>query len=238
MPPGEGQAIATVTVDVADTAFDAQGEESVSADFLKREIALFLEHGLTRAWTLVARPAYQQVSIGRESAEEEETGFAAFEIGARRVLFNRDAFVASAQMLAILPGEGENVLDAPLGAGGGGAEARLLVGRGFDGWGEGGFIEAQTGYRWRAGEDADEARLDLTVGWRPSRRWTGLLQGFSAWSMAEPTALRPYDHHRVQLSAVRRINERWSFQIGGFRTVAGRNVIAEQAGFISLWRRY
>lgn len=236
--PGHGQAIATLTVDVAGSAFDAEGSESLSADFLKTEIALFLEHGLTRAWTLVARPAYQTVAITRDGGREEGTGFAALELGARRLLWRRENTVASAQFLAVLPGETENVTDAPLGAGEGGAEARFLAGHSWGAAAAGGFVELQAGYRWRDGDDADEVRLDATAGWRMSPRWMTLAQTASAWSATSPPLSRPYEHHRVQLSMVRRITARWSAQFGAFRTVAGRNVIAEEAGFFSLWWRY
>ncbi len=234
MEDGRGQTITGLAFHTAERAYDAAGDDAFDAEFRKIETSVFAEYGLTSRITLVGRIAYQDVEAGVDSVR----AFAATEIGARRLLARWRGGVVSAQLLGVFPGGGENVFNQHLGVGESGAEARLMAGRGWGDAQRGGFAEAQLGYRWRAGDDADEARLDVTAGWRIDGDWMIMGQSFSAWGLDGPAVQPDYESHRAQVSVVRRLNASWSLQAGGLGTYSGRDVIQERAVFLTLWRRY
>lgn len=162
-------------------------------------------------------------------------GLAASEAGARLRVWQGGQAIASVQLSVILPGGGENVADRPLGDGGLGAEARLLAGYSPR---QAVFVEVQPAYRWRDDGFLDEARLDLTAGWRPRPDMLLMVQGFSTWSASDPIiGQRHFAQHKVQASAgfVTRFGE---LHIGGYFTPAGRNAIDERAVFAALWQRF
>ncbi len=237
--PGEGQAIITLTYDEATQAFDADGDDGLPTIFRKAEISAFLEHGLTPRVTLVARPAYQWVEVGNGVASEDALGFSATDFGARVLLARPLGGVVSAQAVAEIAGETENVTDARFGDGGGGAEARLLAGRSWGDEARNLFVDAQAGYRWRSDErDPDEIRVDLTAGARPNSTWLFLGQLQSTWSAEEPRVFREFESHKAQLSAVRDLTSHLSLQTGVFHTYAGKNIVEENAAFVALWVKY
>lgn len=162
-------------------------------------------------------------------------GFAASELGARLLVWRGETAVVSAQLSAILPGGGENVADRPLGDGGLGAEARVLAGMAL---GEAVFLEAQPAYRWRDDGFLDEARLDLTAGWRPRSDMMIMVQSFSTWSVSDPiVGQRHFSQHKVQASFG--ISTGFGeLHIGGWFTPAGRNAIDERAIFAAIWQRF
>lgn len=239
LDPGEGRAISSFTYDRAIRAFDDDGNADAPADFDKLETSVFLEYGLTPRFTLVAQPVVQTARIAdtASGATREETGFASSQIGLRWLAHQGERSVVSFQTAVVAPGAGENVINAPFGDGGLAGEARALAGRGWGDAARGGFVEAQTGWRWRTDGDADEARLDLTLGLRPSARWELIGQSFSIWSVdAAPDEV--FESHKAQLSAVRRLNDRFAVQFGGYASYAGRDVIDERAGFVALWMMF
>jgi hypothetical protein len=240
MEPGQAQLITSLTVDGADRALDADGDVSLDADFSKIEASSFLEWGLTPRLTLVLQPVTQTVRQRDEIGEtNRESGFASSQIAARWLLASPPSGAVSAQAALVAPGVAENVTDALLGEGGLAAEARLLAGRGWGDETRGGFLEGQLGYRWRSDDYPGEARFDASVGVRPSRDWMVIGQSFSIWGEGELAATgRDFRSHKAQLSVVRRINDRWSVQAGGFGTYAGRNVVEERAVFASIWMRF
>ncbi len=235
--PGEGQVILSTTYDTATRGFDAQGRLRDTVRYEKRELAAFVEYGLTRRFTFVGRVATQDVTIETPAGRERKSGMAASEAGLRAVLMQRDHDVLSVQASVAIPGNVENVLDMRLGEGGRDYEARLLYGRGFRLRGGHGFAEAQAGWRVRAGASPDEARLDLTMGWN-SGRWLGLAQAFTLRGRGARPPRRNYDATKLQASIVRDIGGGMFVQAGAFRTVAGHSVVQENAAFAALWRRF
>lgn len=229
--PGRGQVIVTTTADVARRSFDDDGRPADRVAYDKREAAVFVEYGLTRRLTLVGRAAYQDVTIETGAGRDAATGWGAAELGLRAVLVRRRADVLSVQGAVIVPGAVENVADLYLGEGGRDAEARVLYGRAL---GASGYVEAQGGWRWRSGPPPDEARLDLTLGWRRGR-WEGAAQAFALHATGASGARRNYDSLKLQFSASRKLNSRMRVQAGVFRTVAGRTIVRETGVFSGVW---
>lgn len=227
--------ITTTLLDRAELSFGPNGERRDDGYFYKDELALYLEYGLTDRFTLVSRAAWQTVERRNGPDFDSAQGFAATEFGLRRVLYLDGGQVLSLQAMAILPGAGENISDQPLGDGGNAWEARGLWGGNLT---RNLFADAQLAYRWRDGLYADEARLDLTLGWQPADAWQVLVQGFSVWSLdAVQPHVRPFEQHKVQLSIGREIGE-MEYHLGAVLTPAGRNTIEEHALFLSVWRRF
>ncbi len=183
----------------------------------------------------MSRVAWQTVERRNGLDFDSARGFAATEIGLRRSIHATDRQVVSLQAMAILPGEGENISDQPLGDGGNAWEARALWGRNLS---ASLFADAQLAYRQREGEYSDEARLDLTLGWQPTPRWHLLAQGFSVWSLEAPRpGAREFEQHKLQISVGRDIGA-MEYHLGATFTPAGRNTIDERAILLSVWRRF
>lgn len=198
-------------------------------------MAFYVEYGLDDRFTLIGRMAWQNVSRRSGPDEDSASGLSASEFGARAQLWQDDARTLALQATALIPGQGENVSNRPLGSGGQAAEIRLLAGQS---WGRAVFVDSQIAYRWRDGIDLDEARLDLTLGWRPDAHWLVLAQTFSVVSVQPGRAGAPdFDQHKLQMS----VGREWGgveYRLGGFITPSGRNSIEERAIFISTWRRF
>ncbi len=248
MAKGEGQAISTLSASGADLGYDNAGERTRPLTFEKVEVSAYLEYGLTEKVTLVARPALQDVRLRDVDGAISATGLSATEVAVRRVISQAGGRVVSGQLGAFLPGEGENGLDDRFGDGAVGLEGRVLAGRGWSPldaaglgrrFGLNGFAEAQAAARGFANDKPPEARLDLTLGVRPRPGRLLLGQTFSVWSEGDrDRGVRPYAHHRLQLSSVRNIGPRLGLQAGVHATLDGRNVVADDSAFVALWWRY
>ncbi|SDM56295.1 hypothetical protein [Maricaulis salignorans] len=227
--------ITTTLFDRADLSFDDAGERRDDGYFYKDELALYLEYGLSDRFTLVSRAAWQTVERRRGPDFDSAQGFAATEIGLRGALYSSARQVVSLQAMAVLPGEGENISNQPLGDGGNAWEVRALWGANVA---DDGFADAQLAYRQRDGVYSDEARLDLTLGWQPARRWHVLAQSFSVWSLdaARPGAPE-FEQHKLQVSVGREFGA-VECHLGATMTPSGRNTIEERALFVSVWRRF
>ncbi len=234
-PRGEGLLITTTLRDRAELSFDESGDRQDDGYFYKDELALYLEYGLTDRTTLVTRAAWQTVERRNGADFDSARGLSATEIGLRRSVFATERQVVSVQAMAILPGEGENISNQPLGDGGNAWEVRTLWGGNLS---TRMFADAQLAYRRRDGEYSDEARLDLTLGWQPAERWHVLAQEFSVWSLdASRPGAHEFEQHKLQLSVGREFGQS-EYHLGATLTPAGRNTIDERALFLSVWRRF
>ncbi|MHA6289642.1 hypothetical protein [Maricaulis sp. CAU 1757] len=203
--------------------------------FYKDELSAYAEYGLNERITLVGRFAWQTVRRGTSAGEDAAQGFAASEIGLRRVIWQAERQVWSGQVTALFPGAGENVSNRPLGVGGHAVDLRSLWGRSI---GQTGFVEVQAAWRWREAPDLDEVRLDLTAGWRPAKRWQVIAQSYSVWSLEPGRPGAPEFHqHRLALSVGRHWRGKDYF-LGVYATPAGRNAIIERAVFFSVWQTF
>ena len=222
-------------MDRADQSWDSDRSRSDDGYFYKDEVAFYGEYGLNERFTLIGRMAWQNVRRRSGLDQDSASGLAASEIGIRGRLWHDEARTFGVQATALIPGQGENVSNRPLGAGGQAAELRLLAGQA---WGNAVFIDSQLAYRWRDGVDLNEARLDLTLGWRPDAHWLLLAQTFSVFSVQPGRPGSPdFDQHKLQLSFGREFGG-VEYHLGGFITPAGRNSIEERAIFLSTWRRF
>lgn len=238
MPTGEGQAIETNLVVRADKGFDANGNITVPVQFSKFETGVFLEHGLSDRFTLVLASSFQDLEFTAGVDQVNFIGFGETEVGMRNVIWKEGPTVVSTQASVIFAGPGETVTDADLGIGGTQYEARVLVGRSFKLVNKDGFFDAQLARRFRGQNISDEWRLDLSTGWRPLPKWQVLAQTFYVYGQSVPNLTRSNSRLKAQASVVFDRNRKTSYQIGVYKTVLGKNIIQENAIFLSIWQRY
>lgn len=115
-------------------------------------------------------------------------------------------------------------------------DLRLLYGRGFSSALGPGWLGVEAGARLRLGESADEARLDLTAGVRPSDDWVVFAQAFGTLGLRnnEPFGA-DYDALKLAPSVGYVLSERATVVLGVEQDVAGRNIDDGTRVRLSLW---
>lgn len=235
---GEGVWISTVLVNRSNAAFDGDGAVIADRIFYKDEASQYGEIGLSDQTTLVTRLAWQTVRLRSGPNSDSAEGLGASEIGLRRQLHTAGPYVVSSQLSVLIPGEGENLSNQPLGEGGWASDLRLLAGRSLDEGVFDGFVDAQLGWRWRDGTRLDEARLDLTWGQALASRIDLLLQSHSVWSVEGGRGVQSsFAQHKLSASLLVEWQGR-RLQAGLSTTPFGRNSHRERAVFLSVWRRF
>jgi len=187
---------------------------------------------------LILQSSYQDIQFTAGVDVVNFSGIGESYAGLRRVYWQNSKWVVSAQGGVIFAGPGEVISDADLGSGSTHYEGRFLVGRSFKLAKKDGFIDIQTAYRYRPGTQPDERRVDVTAGWHPSKKIQILAQGFYIKSEEQFEISRPNTRLKLQGSVVYNHNAKTSYQIGLYQTVAGRNIVKENAFFIAAWKRY
>ena len=222
---GEGQVISTTLFDNARTGYDDDGNLTQQVSFNKSEGAIYWEHGLTDKTTVVLQSSYQDIQFTAGVDVVNFSGIGESYAGLRRVFWQNGKWVASAQAGVIFAGSGETISDADLGAGSTNYEGRFLVGRSFKLAKKDGFVDIQAAYRYRPGIQPDERRVDATIGWQASKKFQILAQGFYTGSEEQFEFARPNTRLKLQGSVVYNHNPKTSYQIGLYKTVAGRNIV-------------
>ncbi len=244
---GDGLIIASFTYDTAKKSFNAVGGLESSPDFEKLEANIYIEYGFTDWLTVLLLPGYQQVSTGFSGAKRVESGINNTGLGGRLRLFKKGGHVVSVEGTFFLPGGLNTAETTVLSRGNGDLEFRALYGasRDFTFFSRTfpGFLDVQVGYRQRDGAPANEFRADMTFGLRPFKRWQILAQSFNiisdgAGKQTAQNAFPAFNIHKAQLAGVYDVSKRFSIQIGGFRTLVGRNIVRESAAFGAIWIRF
>lgn len=237
-PEGRGQAIVTGAYTQSPRAFGEDGETIFIPDYDKFELNTLVEYGLTDDVTAIFQPLLQSVTID-EPTDADRFGLGFTEIGARARLWSDERSVFSGQVIARIPGAGDEDNPAALGNTDPEFDTRALYGRSFTLGTWSSFFDAQLGYRIRFDDPANEIRADLTLGTRPHPDVLLLAQSFN--TMADGSAEGIFENgreHKAQLSAVWDVTESWSLQLGGIATVAGENALRERGVVAAVWRRF
>ncbi len=238
LPAGKGQIIQTTLAVSADKGFDANGKLDLPVQFSKYETSMFLEHGLNEDFTLVLAANYQNLQFIAGVDQVNFSGFGETEVALRKTIWKAGPAIISLQAHMIFAGPGETITDADLGVGGTQYEVRLLAGRSFKIARKDAFIDVQLARRFRRQNIADEWRFDISSGWRPLPNWQILGQAFYVNGQSAPNLTRSNRRLKAQTSIVYDRNKKTSYQIGVYKTVLGKNVIQENAIFMSIWQRY
>ncbi|PHS27849.1 MAG: hypothetical protein COA84_03575 [Robiginitomaculum sp.] len=239
MPKGRGQIISTFTWQGAARGFDRQGNARVDLLFQKYENALFIEYGLTDRWTVIARPALQNVHLRFENTVDAANGLGATELSIRRVLAQKGPWVMSIQAGGFVPGSVENGFDKPLGQKGLDWEVRTLAGRSLQVMGRPGFLDVQAAFRERSLGSSNEIRLDSTFGVDLSRRIQLLGQANIVIGLpSSQPAIRTVDSIKAQAGLVWFYRPRRGLQVSLSRTFMGRNVVRDTGVTIGFWQKF
>ena len=158
-PEGSGQVIVSSGRRVAPVGAIAGGLADEDANTLQ----IFLEYGLIEGLTVGGAlfADLSSVKLGEGSASAG--------VFLRKRLWQGEKGVFSVQAGYSHPFE--DIIPGEFGRNGSGAvpevELRALYGHSW--WGDWGsaFFSAEGGYDWRGDDDADELRLDATIGWEP-----------------------------------------------------------------------
>lgn len=119
-----------------------------------------------------------------------------------------------------------------------GVDARLLFGQDVPLFGLPAFVDIEPGAHVRADPFPTEARLDVTFGVRPRPDVLILLQDFSSFAHSDGPLVPLASSSKLQASLVFDLSARWSLQVGGVRTVAGRNAVRETGPLGGVWYRF
>ena len=234
--PGEALLIATAFYDRATNRYPVRGAGRRDADFSKIAGEIYAEYGLAPGLTAIAHGGYGTQRDGAGAERLRQTGASDFETALRLRLYDRPGTVFSVQQMIGAAGEASGGGDLPLLARGRLYETRALFGRSFEIGGAPTFINLEAGHRWRDGPAPNEWRADIAFGVKPGRDWEFFAQSFSTITAGgAKTPFQSFRSHKVQLSALKRLNENLGVQAGLFRTVRGRNVIIETGAILSLW---
>ncbi|MDQ6868671.1 MAG: hypothetical protein M3178_09800 [Pseudomonadota bacterium] len=236
MPPGDGQVIANTFFSESTHAFDAQGHLILVPAYRKFELGTYIEYGLTNWLTVVASPSYDR--IDNPPPGQSYNGPGESEIAARVGLYRTDTSVLSFQAGLRSPGfsfaDSLGPFEARRAAS---LDVRGLAGRNVVVAGMEGFVAAEGAYRFYAGNQPGEFRIDLTMGLRPWPRLLMMLQSYSSITNGSGQ----FGHvswTKLQPSLVYDIAPQWSVQIGGFITVAGINAGRELGPTVGIWYRF
>ena len=236
LAPGDGQAIVYSDFSDSTRAFDGQGRLIPVLQYRKFELGTYIEYGLTDWLTLVVAPAYDR--IRNPPPGQSYNGLGESEAAARVRVFQNENSIISFQ--AGLRSPGASLADslgpfevrrtASL-------ELRGLAGRSIDILGMESFVDAEAAYRFYAGNQPGEWRLDLTMGARPVPNLLLMLQSFTSITNGSSR----FGHvawTKLQPSFVYSITPQWSVQIGAFITVAGVNAGRELGPTLGIWYKF
>jgi hypothetical protein len=164
-----------------------------------------------------------------------QTGIGGLELGARLRLIESGRWTSSLQVVAGIPGSGENWINEGFGVGGGDVDARLQIGRSV---GAQGFFEIGFGLRARRGDTADELRLDMTAGCDFVLGTELMVQTYSVWALDASPGRPAFSGHRLQASWLLPITDHQSFQLSALTTLAENQMSRETAVMAALWSRF
>jgi len=219
----------------ADKAYDANGDKAVYlGTWEEKRVTVFAEHGVNQRLSVFAKANIQDI----QTDTDDFSGLGSVEIGIKTPLFQGERASVSASVSVEGLGKGRRDEFSTSGTKDPDVEARLYGGYSFDAGKLPLFVDAQIARRSRGGANADQWRIDATLGARPSPKWivlaqvfagkTDRLQGFEAkWTHVEVSAVRFFDAKQTL-----------GVQVGVRQTVSGENVPQSSAVMIGLWKRF
>ena len=236
---GSGLSITTLSYGRALRAFDANGKPISAVPYLRGERRHYFEFGLYENLTLIANSG----EVVDDWFDGSERGLAEYwgprDIGMRMRIYEGDGTAISLEHSLHLPASARLQIERGLGPDTRSLETRLLVGHGFTLLGVPIFIESEAAYRYRLGQANDEVALDFVLGVTPFEDWQLLAQSFNTIGMNSYLGYASmYRENKLQLSAVYQVTDRVSFQLGGYRTIAGEGVAEEEGILAAMWVRY
>jgi hypothetical protein len=229
MKDGEGLAILKYEGQKADTGLGPDGVEVAIDPRHDETLSLYTEYGLTDRLTLQTKVA---LTRGHDNFVDYE-GRGPIDLGLRYALLHTDRSAVSLYLGATKDGVGRNAGYAAPGQGDTDLEARLLAGTSRQWRKAQGFAEVQVARLKRSGL-ADETRVDVTAGLRPTPRWLLMVQAYTGQAESEPVQPR---WRKREISVTHDLGA-WSLQAGWRRTLSGRETPVDHGPVLAVWRRF
>lgn len=203
--------------------------------FLDRNISYYVEYGLTDDFTVTGSWPYKWLEYENDLVINKSDGFSDLELGLKYRLFSRESGVCSVQGLVKIPeayGKNDSV---PLGNGQYDYEIRLLYGQSlFPNFP--GYFNTEAGYRFRAGEPADEFKyliefsVDITKKIYGRVKLDGTLgmnnAGDASHLNDNPTTTLDYDLGKLEMTLGWKILKMWGVELGCRPEIYGKNTAA------------
>jgi hypothetical protein len=236
---GEGQVILGAIASAADRTFG----DATPIRFRRLLMQTYAEYGWRDGITLVAATETASVDVRQNNGAPFHAQDNALSAGLRWRLdpyFDRgDWGVLSVEASLRWAGAFNFAVSANRDAGGQGGQLRLLYGNGFRLWDRDGFVSAELGEDFFAGDRPNETPFDLTAGLWLGQNHLLLAQSFNLFAQKGRIAAYPaFDSHKLELSWVYRWSPRMLFQLGAFVSPAGSNALVERGLGLSVWRRF
>lgn len=207
--------------------------------FERIESNAYAEFGVARRATIGLKVVYGTSSYFDGFETISASGFSEIEGFVQRELARDDAQVLAVRVAGGAPSRFASGVRPGLANDGADVEARLVYGRTMLLRPVKIFAAAETGYRRRFGDGANQFRGDLTVGVEPSRRLLAMVEMFSTASLGDAApGGADYDVVKIQPSLAWRATRRWSLHAGVTLEAWGRNLLLGDTWFLGLWAEF
>lgn len=198
--------------------------------FRKITATSYIEYGLFEAVTIGGELDYAMRADGAE--ESLASGFV------RARLWKSDSDVLSGQVSAGYPVLSALASDNSARDVTPDLRVGLAYGRGLA-WGAGAWAEAFLSFRKRFKSPADEIKLDVTLGYRPTDDFVFLAQAFGTLGLRNESAFGAnYDALKLSVSAGYRITETRTLLLVVSQDVFGRNIDLGTEVGVTIWTKF
>jgi hypothetical protein len=237
-PQNHWQAIAGVIFSDADRGYDAHGNSGTPVDFERALFQTSAEYGWKDDLTLFARVETAVAHYRDSAVPAVDAVDNAAQIGARlRLIDDADYGILSLEGSVRTAGAFNFAVSANSLASGRSAGLRLLYGLGFQWRGMNGFADFEAGETFLSRPRPDETPIDLTAGLWIDTNTMAMIQSFNLIGAGGGggNSYPYFRSHKIEISAVRKLSDRYSVQAGAFFSPAGQNALVEQGLCLSLW---
>ncbi len=214
--------------------FDQYWSSAEDRSFKQSNIQIYGEAGLPKKLTVGGKATYTAQHIERPGFEDHPQGISEAEVFLQRRLMKRGRSVLSAKAAYAAPTQISSALVNGVNTERDGA-VQLS---GLYGWSTGPiFVGGEGGYRHSFGGDADQMRLNFTLGHKARNGRLVLVELFNTISVTDP-AFGGVDYDLVTLSPsiVLPARGKHKLQLGATIDLHGRNVDNGYSAFISFWK--
>jgi protein XagA len=222
----------------ADENFDGDGDKEKFAGngkFTDKNISYYVEYGILDCLTATGSWPYKWLEYEDDSICNKTDGFSDLELGLKYRLFSTDQGVCAVQGLVKIPEAYDEDDAVPLGNAQYDYEIRLLYGLSLFPKIPG-YINIETGYRFRAEEPADELKyllefgVDITKKFYSRMKLDGTLGMDNADNKkvfsGNPAATYDYDLGKLDVALGWKIIEGWGMEVGYRPDIYGENTSA------------
>jgi protein XagA len=222
----------------ADEKFDEDGNREDFKDngeFTDRNMSYYVEYGICDDLTAIGSWPYKWLEYEDDTVINKTDGFSDLELALKYRLFSTDSGVCAVQGLVKIPEAYDEDDAVPLGNAQYDYEIRLLYGLSLFPKIPG-YLNIETGYRFRAEEPADELKYLLEFGLDITKKLYGRIKLDGTLGMdnadnkkdfsGNPAATYDYDLGKLDVALGWKVMENWGMEIGCRPDIYGENTSA------------